>query len=208
MTTRWNEGSIPRGDDYDEQWRRMEAAGRSVHGEADLVDRLLGGPGTGDRTVLDAGCGTGRVAIELARRGYPTTGVDLDAAMLETARAKAPDLEWVLADLDGLSLSGRRFAAVVAAGNVMIFLAPGSERRVVASLAGLLSPAGLLIAGFQLGTSGIGLDRYDEVAASAGLVLADRWSTWDQEPFRAGGDYAVSVHTTQERPSAPSTQPD
>ena len=158
--------------------------------------------------MLDAGCGTGRVAIELARRGYPTTGVDLDAAMLETARAKAPDLEWVLADLDGLSLSGRRFTAVVAAGNVMIFLAPGSERRVVASLAGLLSPAGLLIAGFQLGTSGIGLDHYDEVAASAGLVLADRWSTWDQEPFRAGGDYAVSVHTTQERPSAPSTQPD
>jgi len=198
VTTRWGEGGGARGDAYDERWRRLAAEGLSVHGEADLVDRLLGG--SGGRSVLDAGCGTGRVAVELARRGYRTVGVDLDPHMLATARAKAPGLEWIEADLDGLSLPGRRFAAVVAAGNVMIFLEPGSEGRVVAALADHLEPAGLLIAGFQLGTAGIGLEHYDELAAAAGLTLQDRWSTWEQDPFVAGGDYAVSVHVP--RPSA------
>ena len=85
---------------------------------------------------------------------------------------------------------------MVAAGNVMIFLAPGSEAAVVAALARHLEPGGLLIAGFQL-TSGLGLDRYDEVAAAAGLTLDARWSTWSRDPFvagTAGADYAVSVH--------------
>jgi SAM-dependent methyltransferase len=210
VATRWESGGGPRGDDYDERWRRMAAAGHEVHGEADLVDQLLSdrARGGGDApSVLDAGCGTGRVAVELARRGYRTVGVDLDASMLDTARAKAPDLEWVEADLDGLALAGdgsgragpRRFDAVVAAGNVMIFLARGSEGRVLASLAAHLEAGGLLIAGFQLGDSPrsgprLGLDRYDEVAAAAGLTLQSRWSTWARAPFVAGGDYAVSVH--------------
>jgi SAM-dependent methyltransferase len=202
VTTRWNEGRSPRGDDYDERWRRLAASGENVHGEADLVDGLLcgllGGPaGPADgAAVLDAGCGTGRVAIELARRGYDTVGVDLDRAMLDAARAKAPDLGWVEADLDGLDLGpGRRsFAAVVAAGNVMIFVAPGSEARVVASLARHLAPGGLLIAGFQLGPGRLDLAHYDAAASAAGLTLVDRWSTWDRAAFVPGGDYAVSVH--------------
>ena len=49
--------------------------------------------------MLDAGCGTGRVAIELAHRGFSVVGIDSDAAMLHTARAKAPELSWIHADL-------------------------------------------------------------------------------------------------------------
>jgi SAM-dependent methyltransferase len=193
VTTRWSsDGGTPRGDAYDEQWRRLEAAGASIHGEADFVDRLLGGAGGGS-SVLDAGCGTGRVAVELAHRGYATLGVDVDPAMLATARAKAPGLEWVEADLAGLDLPGRRFSAIVAAGNVMIFLAPGTEAAVVAALARHLEPGGLLVAGFQL-TAGLGLSRYDDVTRAAGLTLRSRFATWDGDPFEPGGNYAVSVH--------------
>src|SRR6185312_15111297 len=81
---------------YDEQWKVLAASGQDVHGEAALVDALLGGP---PARVLDAGCGTGRVAIELDRRGYDTVGLDVDPALLERARSKAPGLTWQEADL-------------------------------------------------------------------------------------------------------------
>src|SRR3954454_11135879 len=97
MGTRWQDTSLARGDDYDERWRKLAAAGRSIHGEADLVESLLR---DADATrVLDAGCGTGRVAIELAHRGFSVVAVDADEAMLQAARAKAPELTWLHADL-------------------------------------------------------------------------------------------------------------
>jgi len=65
-------------------------------------------------SVLDAGCGTGRVAIELARRGVDVIGVDLDAGMLEQARQKAPDLDWIDGDLATVDLA-RHFDVVVLA---------------------------------------------------------------------------------------------
>ena len=118
--------------------------------------------------------------------------------MLEVARAKAPELTWVESDLATLDAASDRldppFDVAVAAGNVMIFLAPGSEAAVVASLARHLVPGGLLVAGFQLGPGRLPLAEYDEHAGAAGLTLADRWSTWEREPFAAGGVYAVSVH--------------
>jgi SAM-dependent methyltransferase len=163
----------------------MAAAGRSIHGEADFVSRFE------PDSVLDAGCGTGRVAIELARRGIEVVGVDLDPLMLAEARAKAPELTWVEADLVELDL-GRTFDVVAAPGNVMIFLARSTEREVVRRLATHLAPDGALVAGFQL-TTRYGLARYDDDCAAAGLTLVERYSTWECDPWN-DGDYAVSVH--------------
>ena len=175
------------GDEYDARYERDAAAGKDVHGEANFVASY------GVRSVLDAGCGTGRVGRELARRGLDVVGVDLDDEMLATARRKAPDVPWHHADLETMSL-GRTFECVVAAGNVMIFLAPGSEAGVLASIARHLAPGGLLIAGFQLGRRGISLEEYDRLCEATGLTLAERFATWDKGPWVDGGDYAVSVH--------------
>ena len=152
------------------------------------------------RSVLDAGCGTGRVAIELARRGLEVVGLDGDPGMLSAARDKAPELEWVRADLSDFDLfeadgsSRRRFDAAVLAGNVMIFVVPGTEGAVLEHLAAHLRPGGLVVAGFQLIAGRLSLERYDDLAAGAGLALADRYATWDRDPWTPGGDYAVSVH--------------
>ncbi|MBN1571016.1 MAG: class I SAM-dependent methyltransferase [Acidobacteria bacterium] len=43
------------------------------------------------KSILDIGCGTGRHAIELARRGYTVTGIDLSAAQLARAGRKADE---------------------------------------------------------------------------------------------------------------------
>jgi SAM-dependent methyltransferase len=186
--SRWDETAAPRGDEYDARWRALEASGRPIHGEADFV------AGLGPTSVLDAGCGTGRVAIELARRGFVVVGVDRDPAMLESARRNAPDVRWVEDDLATLDLAPATFDVVVAAGNVMIFLAPGTEPAVVTRLAAHITDGGRLVAGFSLKPDRYGIDRYDADCRAAGLTLDARFATWDGDPWVPGGDYAVSVH--------------
>lgn len=184
---RWLERRDVSGDAYDETYERRAAAGENVHGEADFVERFA------PVSILDAGCGTGRVGRELARRGLDVVGVDLDPGMLDTARRKTPAVDWRLADLATVDL-GRSFDAIVMAGNVMIFLAPESEAAVVANLARQLTPEGALIAGFQLLPGQLSIEQYDEITGLAGLELAERWSTWDRDGWGPGDDYAVSVH--------------
>jgi SAM-dependent methyltransferase len=182
---RWLSGQGLRGDDYDRRFQALEASGMDVHGEADLVCSLR------PSSVLDAGCGTGRVAVELARRGLDVVGVDLDPAMLAAARVKAPAIEWVEGDLSTLDL-GRTFDLVVMAGNVMIFTEPGTEGAVLARAAAHLRPGGLLVAGFTLGP--LALADYDRLADAAGLASEGRFATWTRAPFTATADYAVSLH--------------
>lgn len=175
------------GDAYDARYERSAQAGENVHGEADFLMRLS------PSSVLDAGCGTGRVARELARRGIDVVGIDLDDEMLATARRKAPDLTWHLGDVASADL-GRTFGAVVAAGNVMILLTPGTEAAVVANLARHLEPGGHLVAGFQLTPGHLTVDRYDRMASDAGLTLVERWATWERSSWDPSCSYAVSVH--------------
>lgn len=185
------------GDAYADRFAALAGSGVDVHGEAALVAALIPRGGR----VLDAGCGTGRVAIELARRGYEVLGVDLDAGMLERARRDAPRLHWLHSDLATLDLAGvDPFDVVVAAGNVIPLAAEGTEAQVVDRLSLALAPGGLLVAGFGLSPSHLPLDHapvsladYDTWCATAGLGLVKRFSTWDGEPYEGGG-YAVSIH--------------
>ncbi|MFJ8655648.1 class I SAM-dependent methyltransferase [Streptomyces rochei] len=185
------------GEQYAARFAELADRGQDVHGEARLCAALVP-PGS---RVLDAGCGTGRVLVELARLGYDGVGVDRDASMLAVARRSAPRLTWVQADLADLdpSTAGAGFDLVVAAGNVFPLLAPGTEGAVAAALAGVLRPGGLLVAGFGLDREhlpvppGLTLAEYDGHCAAAGLTLTDRFATWDADPY-VGGGYAVSVH--------------
>ncbi len=189
MTDRWHESDVPRGEHYDRRFDNLAAAGVDVHGEAALVDSYR------PATVLDAGCGTGRLAIELGRRGRDVVGVDVDAAMLDTARAKAPAVAWLEADLTDPALDfGRTFDVVVMAGNVLIFVPSGTEAQVIANAARWLAPGGRLVAGYSIRPGGLHPDQHDSYAGAAGLELEDRWSTWDRRPWVPGGGYAVSVH--------------
>lgn len=196
MSNRWVESQkVPRGEHYDAQFAALEQSGRDVHGEATFVASL------GVRRILDAGCGTGRVAIELARRGYEVVGVDIDPAMLAAARRKAPTLPWYEGDIATCDIDDQRggperqlFEVIVMAGNVMIFLRPGTEAAVLANMTRHLQVGGKLVAGFQLLPASLTLAHYDALATQAGLELVERWATWDRRPWSVGCDYAVSVH--------------
>ena len=174
------------GDEYQARFDELAASGTDVHGEATFVRSY------GPASVLDAGCGTGRVAVELARHGIEVVGVDADASMLATARRLAPNITWVQADLTELDL-GRTFDLVVMAGNVPLFTPAGTEAALVAGVARHVAHGGVLVAGFSL-DRGYTAATYDEHAAGAGLTLAERFSTWARGPWAPGDDYAVSVH--------------
>ena len=67
-------------------------------------------------SILDVGCGTGRHSVELAKRGYAVTGVDLSAKMLakaaEAANASGVHVEWVHSDATRFSLHERFDGAI------------------------------------------------------------------------------------------------
>ena len=174
------------GEEYQERFDALAARGVEMHGEVDFLMTLAPG------SVLDAGCGTGRVARELAVRGIDVVGIDVDPSMIESARRRSPELEWHIVDLADVDLD-RRFDVVVMAGNVLIFTPAGTHAAVVARCAGHLAPNGALVSGFQLGR-GYELDEYDRHCEAAGLTLVDRFSTWDRDAFPGDGSYAVSVH--------------
>ncbi|MEV1022954.1 class I SAM-dependent methyltransferase [Streptomyces sp. NPDC050264] len=188
------------GDEYAARFEALARSGTDVHGEAALCAALV----PAGARVLDAGCGTGRVMIRLAELGYDCVGIDLDASMLDVARAQAPQLPFFQVDLaefdPALVGIAADFDLVVAAGNVLPLLTPGTEATVVKRLAAALRPGGLLVAGFGLDAAHlpvpptITLPEYDACCAAAGLTLVDRFATWDAAPYDDGGGYAVSVH--------------
>ena len=177
------------GDEYQKRFDQLAASGTDVHGEVAFVMTLE------PATVLDAGCGTGRVVRELAARGVEVVGVDVNESMIEAAQARDPGLVWLQSDVAALDLD-RVFDVVVMAGNVPLFTAPGTHADLVAGCARHVAASGSLVSGFSLGR-GYELADYDAHCAAAGLALRARYATWDQLPFTAGSDYAVSVHEQQ-----------
>jgi SAM-dependent methyltransferase len=187
------------GEAYAARLSKLEASGAAMHGEADLISAYS------PRRVLDAGCGTGRVALELARRGIDVVGVDIDDSMLRVAHRLAAALDgsaprFVRADLADagalltIGVEPASFDVVVMAGNVLLFVVPGTEQAVVTNLARAVEPGGMLIAGFSLVADRIDLAQFDAFASAVGLTLDARFATWDRTAWEGGGDYAVSVH--------------
>jgi SAM-dependent methyltransferase len=173
------------GSAYQARFDQLEQSGISVHGEVDFIMRYA------PVRVLDAGCGTGRVAIELARRGVEAVGVDSNPSMLKEAQRRSPSQRWIQADLAVLDL-GEEFDVVVLAGNVPLFCPPADRPALVASCARHVAPGGRLVAGFQLDGS-YSLGDWDEGCRAAGLEMVERWAAWETIDLQGSDSYAVSV---------------
>lgn len=177
---------------YDERFAVMAERGDSIHGEADFIERLFPEQKI---SLLDAGCGTGRLAIEMTSRGHRSVGVDLDPDMIDRARSKAPDIEWHVADLSKLEL-GTKSEVVVMAGNILLFCAPGSQAAIIKSLSQHIAAGGFLISGFSLedrGDAYLSAD-YQRDALAAGLTFVAEYSNWNGDDSITGNDYTVMVH--------------
>lgn len=193
--TRWEsigQANPDRSHWYVERFRAMAAQGADLAGEARTVDAMVP---RGAR-VLDAGCGPGRVGSELARRGHTVVGVDVDPVLIEAARADHPEGDWYVGDLAELDLPAlgvaEPFDVAVMAGNVLTFVAPGTEVEVLRRIGAHLAPGGRLVVGFGAGR-GYAFERLGDDAAAAGLRVDQRFATWDLRPFTADSDFLVAV---------------
>lgn len=194
MTTppaaRWfDEWSSAQRSEYGDRFRKLAADGVDIDGEARMVDALAGR----SSRILDAGCGAGRVAAYLASQGHRAAGVDIDPLLIKAGREQYPGLPLQQLDLLDVSPNLGHFDVIVSAGNVMVYLEPGTESAVLAALAGVLVPGGRAIFGFATGRDYTVADL-DRDAAAVGWSLESRWATWQLDPFTDSSDWAVSVY--------------
>jgi SAM-dependent methyltransferase len=124
--------------------------------------------------VLDVPCGSGRHTLELARRGYGVTGLDVSAEAVGYARRQAPELDLRVVDMAALP-SGLRADLAICMGNSFGYLPHESTERFLDTVAGI---AGTLVL---------------DTGFVAESLLHDL--RLEEEPMTLGGIEATSVNS-------------
>ncbi len=189
-STRWfAERSTAQRRAYARRFVDIAAAGDDIDGEARLIDAMAA-PGS---SILDAGCGAGRITHALGRRGHRVIGVDADPLLIEAGREQHPGADLQVVNLVDLTPEvGGPFDLVVCTGNVMPFVEPGTEPTILAAMDTVLAPRGRVVFGFHVDRA-YALEMLDGDAAAVGWTLEHRFGTWNLDPFTDTSDWAVSV---------------
>ena len=120
-------------------------------------------------SVLDAGCGPGRVAAYLADRGLDARGVDISVAMIDAARAAHPHLRFDQGCLTALPLPDNSIGAAVYWYSI-ITTPPSELPAIWHELRRVLEPEGQALVASQAG-QGESVERADAYGSSAALTL-------------------------------------
>jgi SAM-dependent methyltransferase len=120
-------------------WHDVECG--SYAADLPLWDELAAAAGG---TVLDLGCGTGRVALHLARRGHPVVGLDIAPELIETLRERAAELPLAAVVADARDFELDQEVALVLAPMQTLQLLEGPEDRLAClrRVAAQLRPGG------------------------------------------------------------------
>ena len=169
-------------------WHDVECGG---YGEDLPVWRVLASAASGP--IVELGCGTGRVALDLAGQGHRVTAVDRDEELLSALRRRAAErgleVDARVGDVSALDL-GREFALALAPMQVIQLLSEDERRLMLAATASALMPGGLLAVSIVEGVPAGGgdLSALPDVAEIDGIV----YSSLPLEIFDRGERMAVT----------------
>lgn len=129
---------------YDRFTQNVDYAGRAAY-----FQRLLAAFRPQSRLVLDLGCGTGSLSVELAKLGYDVIGVDRSAQMLSIATNKSagctPPVLYLCQDMTRLDLYGTIDAAICALDTVNHLVDPKKLAKAFGRVSLFLEPDGVFI---------------------------------------------------------------
>ncbi len=155
---------------FDERYPELFAPleGNAEEEVEDIARLLALRPGA---AIEDLGCGRGRHAIPLARRGYAVTGVDLSDKMLRLARIRSEKsgvlVEWVREDMRTFRRPGA-FEACLSLFTSFGFFSDGENQKVLDNIGQSLKPGGRLL--LDLRNAGKGLSRLDDLDETREIV--------------------------------------
>ncbi|MCU0643980.1 MAG: class I SAM-dependent methyltransferase [bacterium] len=97
------------------------------------------------KELLEIGCGSGHLAQLLLEKGYTITGIDLYEEMLQIARQRLPEVEFLQQDIRILKLK-RKFDAIIAMGRMFTYMATNEDvEQSIHSIAECLNPNGIFL---------------------------------------------------------------
>lgn len=137
-----NNAALFASKDAVELYRERIEDSRLFPEERKVVERYLG---DGEGTVLDIGCGVGRVSHLLDDRGFDVTGIDVSEPLIEEARSRFPEIEFHVCDIRDAPFDAGTFDYVVFSFYGLDYVLPKAERvRALREIYRLLKPSGIL----------------------------------------------------------------
>ncbi len=134
---------------FDERYAQLyDAYFSGWPGEIELYQELAAKPKARGEAVLEVACGTGRVALALAREGVRVTGLDLAAPMVERAQKKSsgmPNARWVQGDMRAFELEEQFGLAIIPAHSFQFMLTPHDQVACLECIRQHLRPGGVLV---------------------------------------------------------------
>ena len=131
-----------------------------------------------DATILDYGCGQGRLCGELQKAGYgKVVGVDFSEAMIQRAREALPGIEFAVLDASGLTLPAQSVDCALLFAVLTCIPDDASQRAVVEQLERVLKPGGVVyLSDYLLQSDARSVERYQRNAAQGenfGVFVTD-----------------------------------
>jgi len=137
--------------------------------------------------VLDAPCGSGRIAARLAERGVEVTGIDISPEEIEAARARGSTASFEVGDLRALPEGA--FDAVVQWGNSFGYMPPDATLAALRSAAGALKPGGRLLLESATVAESLLPEYRSELEYEAGGITMRARHDYDVRNSRLVGDF-------------------